>query len=218
VPPRTHRPMSHYTRRVRRGRKDSREPPIPKACYHLFFFFFPIVVLMTDLYRVREEELIYVLHKLRELRLWPGSLWAALSESPSKYATEQPGTFAPHAASRFAARGSGSNLSDCVRSSAPEAIDASLEPSELIADAVKRSSRGHVFHFYTLLCEIASVPRKAPNVWITADRLGTASDGPTTVDSGVGSGIGRGHVLSFDARVLARECLKEVGRELGVPR
>jgi len=29
--------------------------------------------------RVREEELLYVLHKLRELRLWPGSLWAALS-------------------------------------------------------------------------------------------------------------------------------------------
>src|SRR6266850_1156318 len=40
VPPRTHRQMSHYTRRVRRGRKDSWEPPIPKACYlisHIFF-------------------------------------------------------------------------------------------------------------------------------------------------------------------------------------
>jgi hypothetical protein len=32
-----------------------------------------------------------VLHKLQELRLWQGSLWAALSETPSKYATEQPG-------------------------------------------------------------------------------------------------------------------------------
>jgi hypothetical protein len=41
--------------------------------------------------RVREEELLYVLHKLQELRLWQGSLWAALSETPSKYATEQPG-------------------------------------------------------------------------------------------------------------------------------
>jgi hypothetical protein len=32
-----------------------------------------------------------VLHKLRELRLWQGSLWAALSETPTKCATEQPG-------------------------------------------------------------------------------------------------------------------------------
>ena len=31
-----------------------------------------------------------MLHKLRELQLWPGSLWAALSESPSKFVTEQP--------------------------------------------------------------------------------------------------------------------------------
>ena len=41
---------------------------------------------------MREEELLYMLHKLLELRLWPGSLWAALSEAPSKYATEQPRT------------------------------------------------------------------------------------------------------------------------------
>jgi hypothetical protein len=116
-------------------------------------------------------------------------------------------------------RGSG-NLSDCVPSPAPKAIDASLQPSELIADAVKRSSRAHVFHFYTLLCEIASVPRKAPSAWITADRLVTGSGGPTVDASREKreNGMGRGHVLSFDARVLARECLKEVGHELGVPR
>jgi hypothetical protein len=119
-----------------------------------------------------------------------------------------------------------------------QAIDASLQPSELIADAVKRSSRAHVFHFYTLLCEIASVPRKAPNAWITADRL-VASGEPAAgkeeraaateaqvvhhggrptqaVTSGASSSLG--HIVSLDARVLARECLKEVGRELGVPR
>jgi len=113
-----------------------------------------------------------------------------------------------------------------------QAIDGSLQPSELIADAVKRSSRAHVFHFYTLLCEIASVPRKAPNAWITADRL-VASDEPAAgkeeraaatgaqvhhgaTTSGASSSLG--HIVSLDARVLARECLKEVGRELGVPR
>ncbi|KAI0300723.1 hypothetical protein B0F90DRAFT_1722805 [Multifurca ochricompacta] len=128
--------------------------------------------------RVREEELLYVLHKLRELRLWPGSLWAALSESPSKYATEQP------------------------------AIDTSLQPSELIADSVKRSPRAHVIHFYTLLCEIASTPRKAPSAWVSADRLVTSGGAaPTSKDSETATAV----------RVLAGGRI-EVGRELGVPR
>jgi hypothetical protein len=39
-----------------------------------------------------EEEPLYVVYKLRELRLRPGSLWAALSENPATYAKEQPGT------------------------------------------------------------------------------------------------------------------------------
>jgi len=108
---------------------------------------------------------------------------------------------------------------------------------------VKRSSRAHMFHFYTLLCEIASLPRKSPNGWIAADRLarsgrpaageekeraagtqvnhgGRTTQASTTAGtSGAGSGAcsNLGHVVSFDARVLARECLKEVGRELGVP-
>ena len=37
--------------------------------------------------RAREEELLYVLHKLLELRLWRGSLWASLSRIPLEYAT-----------------------------------------------------------------------------------------------------------------------------------
>jgi len=40
--------------------------------------------------RVREEELVHVLGRLLELRLWPGSLWAALSSSPTKHSSEQP--------------------------------------------------------------------------------------------------------------------------------
>jgi len=41
--------------------------------------------------RAREEELLYVLRKLLELRLWPGTFWAAMSDSPSEYYLEQPG-------------------------------------------------------------------------------------------------------------------------------
>ena len=103
-------------------------------------------------------------------------------------------------------------------------------PAELIADSVKRSSRAHMFHFYSLLSEIASVPRKAPSAWISADRLAVLSGVPAekekkemeTAAAGrtrhVSRRPGPGHLVSFDARELARECLKEVGRELGVPR
>lgn len=42
--------------------------------------------------RVREEEVLYVLRRLLSHELWPGSLWAAFSESPSKYAMDQPRT------------------------------------------------------------------------------------------------------------------------------
>lgn len=42
--------------------------------------------------RVREDELLYVLRKLLDLRLWPGTLWAALSDAPSANSASPPGT------------------------------------------------------------------------------------------------------------------------------
>ena len=87
-----------------------------------------------------------------------------------------------------------------------------------------------MFHFYSLLCEIASVPRKAPSGWISADRLAVLSGVPAEKEKETetaatsrthhpsSSRPGPGHLVSFDARELARECLKEVGRELGVGR
>ena len=115
------------------------------------------------------------------------------------------------------------------------AVDTSLQASELIADSVKRSSSAHVFHFYALLCEIVSVPRKAPSAWIMAEHFITSAPvepagkdkGPAEVHarrplSRVATGgmhsPGPGHLVSLDARALARQCLREVGRELGVPR
>jgi hypothetical protein len=86
-----------------------------------------------------------------------------------------------------------------------------------------------MFHFYSLFCETASVPRKAPSAWISADHLAVLSVVPTekerkemeTAATGrthhPSSRPDPGHLVSFDARELARERLKEVGRELGVP-
>ena len=42
--------------------------------------------------RVREDELLYMLQKLLELRLWSGTMWAAFSDSPTRYSVEQPCT------------------------------------------------------------------------------------------------------------------------------
>ncbi|KAJ7226681.1 hypothetical protein GGX14DRAFT_692973 [Mycena pura] len=125
--------------------------------------------------RAREDEVVYVLRKLLKLRLWPGSLWAAISEQPSAFAVEQP------------------------------AIDASLSPALLVADAVKRSSVAHLFHFYPVLCEIASIPRRTPSTWVLSPRAG---EGDTME--------GDDDATELDARTLARACLKEVGREMGV--
>ncbi|KAG2106226.1 uncharacterized protein F5147DRAFT_233970 [Suillus discolor] len=43
------------------------------------------------------------------------------------------------------------------------AVDVGLSPSALIADVVKRSPVAHTFYFYSVLCEIASIPRKTPS-------------------------------------------------------
>ncbi|KAG5643461.1 hypothetical protein DXG03_000893 [Asterophora parasitica] len=83
-----------------------------------------------------------------------------------------------------------------------EPIDTSLSPAEVITDAVKRSSVAHLFHFYPVLCEIASIPRKTPAAWVAATR-------PRSVGNDQ-------HAMPLDARELARACLREVGKEMGV--
>ncbi|KAI0338792.1 hypothetical protein BDW22DRAFT_1362507 [Trametopsis cervina] len=145
--------------------------------------------------RAREEELLYVLRSLLRLRIWAGSLWAALSSSPSEYSSEQP------------------------------PIDSSLSPSELIADAVKRSTKAHLFHFYTLFCEIVAIPRKTPSAWI----MSPTSDSQNENSLGDSSRIERwdptlaidateGKVVELDARQLAKDCLKELAVEMGLGR
>ena len=80
-----------------------------------------------------------------------------------------------------------------------------------------------------ILCETASVQRKAPSGWIFADRLAVLSGAPAEKEKEMeteatgrnhhpSSRPGPGRLVSLDARELARECLKEVGRELRVRR
>ena len=106
------------------------------------------------------------------------------------------------------------------------AIDSSLPPSELIADAVKRSSVAHLFQFYHGLCDIASIPRKTPSAWVMADAPSPLSPsspipnreyaGADTSQGKIGTSVSNGKALELDARSLARECLRTVGQELGM--
>ncbi|KAG6810738.1 hypothetical protein H0H92_010542 [Tricholoma furcatifolium] len=134
--------------------------------------------------RVREQELVYVLRKLLELKLWSGSLWAGLSEDPSRYAVQQP------------------------------EIDSSQSPAQTIADAVKRSTTAHLFHFYPVLLEIASIPRKLPSTWVAPTKApsstGPFANGDAKTDSE------KQDVVELDTRTLARTCLREIGKEMGV--
>ncbi|KAI6140148.1 hypothetical protein BKA82DRAFT_4216431 [Pisolithus tinctorius] len=146
--------------------------------------------------RVREDELLHVLRKLLKLRLWPGTFWAAFSDSPTKY------------------------------SSAPPPIDPSLPSSALIPDIVRRSPVAHLFHFYTVLCELSSIPRQTPSAWIVSPPPTPASSIRSRVPEDKGSTPWPGpsapradmmsnEVTVVDARGLARECLKVLGKELG---
>ncbi|KAF8874390.1 hypothetical protein CPB84DRAFT_1817905 [Gymnopilus junonius] len=147
--------------------------------------------------RAREEELLYVLRKILDLRLWSGSLWAALSEDPSKYCVNQPSKDIP----------------------IPET------PQELVADSVKRSTVAHLFHFYPVLCEIGSIPRRSPSDIQGSGDLASlhAKDARTLVE--VNGKVAHdkengkeSDLAHLDARKLAQECLKAVGKELGVSR
>jgi len=139
--------------------------------------------------RFREEELLYVLRKLLNLRLWPGTLWAALSPSPSQYAVQQP------------------------------LIETSLDPKGLITDAVRRSSKAHLFHFYHVFCEIASLPRKTPSTWLSPPSDHPAGDGRSRIaQEEQEKSKETKEFTEFDARTLTRECLKAIGEEMGLLR
>ncbi|KIY49646.1 hypothetical protein FISHEDRAFT_40768 [Fistulina hepatica ATCC 64428] len=135
--------------------------------------------------RVREEELIYILRKLASLRLWPGTLWAALSDEPTKYCVEPPG-----------------------------------HPSKLVVDVVRRSSLGHLFQLYNVLCDISSIPRRTPFTSVKDRSLSpSAAIAPQQIPSDYGEFFARRQAApaQVDARDLARECLKLIGKEMGLP-
>lgn len=95
-------------------------------------------------------------------------------------------------------------------------IETSLDPKGLITDAVRRSSKAHLFHFYHVFCEIASLPRKTPSAWLSSPSEHPGGDGQSRIVQEEQEKVK--DFIEFDARTLARECLKAIGREMGLPR
>jgi len=93
------------------------------------------------------------------------------------------------------------------------AVDPSLPPSALIADVVRRSSVAHLFYFYPVLCEIVSIPRKTPAAWVTV--ASARERGERGAEGRIGAPEGDGKVVEVDARALAKECLRVLGKEMG---
>ena len=131
-------------------------------------------------------------------------------------------------------------------------LDTTPTPRELVSDSIKRSTVAHLFHFYPVLCEIASIPRRSPTAWVLQasasdfDNNNKVNRGKHERDDSKGKGKlqkkessnkekstravadsaaaaaviadgdVKGDVVELDARTLARDCLKELGREMGV--
>jgi hypothetical protein len=105
------------------------------------------------------------------------------------------------------------------------AIDPSLQPSQLIADAVKRSTKAHLFHFYSIFCEIVAIPRRMPLAWVMAEASNpvgskTLSDDKNvkaiTHRNSISTTASSGKVVELDSRQLAKDCLKELAQEIGI--
>ena len=83
---------------------------------------------------------------------------------------------------------------------------------ELFADSAKRSSVAHLFHFYPLLCELASIPQ-SPSYHLMQNG---SRDSMRSVSNEKSVNRGSSAVVERDARHLAMECLKRIGREMGL--
>ena len=128
-------------------------------------------------------------------------------------------------------------------------LDTTPTPRELVSDSIKRSTIAHLFHFYPVLCEIASIPRRSPTAWVLQASTSDSDNnkvnrGKNERDDGkakgrlqkkensnkekstravadaaaavIADGDVKGDAVELDARTLARDCLKELGREMGV--
>ncbi|GAA6010582.1 hypothetical protein JCM10207_007749 [Rhodosporidiobolus poonsookiae] len=160
--------------------------------------------------RIRQEELLYVLHRLTSLRLPPNTLWASLQPSPSA-AVSSPPPIDPTAPGSLAA---------------------------LVRTALLRSPLAHLYELHPLLTDLVALARAAPSVaapYVPQRYLSASSSsaegeegekweglpagfevgrvGRRRAQGGEGGGAGDGEMQ--DVVQLAVRALKMVGGEIG---
>lgn len=64
------------------------------------------------------------------------------------------------------------------------------------------------------MCEIASIPRKAPSAWVITNSLASQQRKDNFVQPHIGT-VEKGEAGEVDARTLAREALRVLGKEMG---
>jgi hypothetical protein len=145
--------------------------------------------------RVREEELVYVLHELLELELWAGSFSALQTRGMPLSARHR------------------SRHADFDRAYVPmSSIEAPKNDVNAIGQALGRSARAHLFYLYPILLELLASPLQLPKLWISPgeQRFHLDADGVETASSnGDGS-----NAIELAARVVIKQCLDLVGREM----
>lgn len=87
----------------------------------------------------------------------------------------------------------------------------------MIREALRQSSRAHLFYLYPILLELVASPLQLPKLWVSPANLlfrletdsttNTADETPTDVDQ---------EVKEVDSRMLAKLCLDLIGREMGL--
>ncbi|KAG1853104.1 hypothetical protein F4604DRAFT_1804170 [Suillus subluteus] len=160
--------------------------PIFVWCFDLLILICSNVTSGNPIHLAHEDELLYILRKVLDLRLSSGILWATLSELPSKYSVSQP------------------------------AINVTLSPSALIADVAQRSPVAHLFYFYLVLCEITSIPQKTPSSWVITNSSPPEKErGGNFLQPHISALEEGGNVMEVDARTLARKALQVLGKGMG---
>ena len=88
--------------------------------------------------------------------------------------------------------------------------------SNAIGEALRQSSRAHLFHLYPILLELVASPLRLPVIPVRVIDVAekkSLSDETTIGDPGAEA---QRHATELDVRKLARACLDALGKEMGV--
>lgn len=86
----------------------------------------------------------------------------------------------------------------------------------MIREALRQSSRAHLFYLYPILLELVASPLQLPKLWVSpANLLFRQETASTTTQDEAPADVDQ-EVKEVDSRMLAKLCLDLIGREMGL--